>query len=103
LRENSFFCPAVVAKNYLNTSPGSTLEVLHHFSLCADFGNKTLLPINDTLAKSLDAKYLILFQAPFSRPLGHSDGRCDKAAFIFSKRTSQKSQQDMSLTPPKLQ
>jgi hypothetical protein len=45
LWEITFFCPAIVAKNSLNASPGSALDVLCHFSLCANFGNKTLLPI----------------------------------------------------------
>ena len=40
------------AKKYLNASPGSTSEVLCHFSLCANFGNKTLLPIMTPLPRN---------------------------------------------------
>ena len=39
------------AKKYLNASPGSTSEGLCHFSLCANFGNKTLLPIMTPLPR----------------------------------------------------
>jgi hypothetical protein len=77
--EISIFCPAVVAKNYLNASPGSTSEVLSHFLLCANFWQQDPVANNDTLAKNLDAEYLILCQTALFRPLGHPDGGRDKA------------------------
>jgi hypothetical protein len=46
------FCPAIVAKYSLNASPVSALDVLCHFSLCANFGNKTLLPIMTPLPRN---------------------------------------------------
>jgi hypothetical protein len=80
LCEITFFCPAVIAKNSLNASPGFALDVLCHFSLCADFGNKTLSPIM-TLAKKSDTKYLIVLQTASSQPLGHPDGGREEAVF----------------------
>jgi hypothetical protein len=52
---------------------------------------------NDTLAKILDAKYLILCQTALSQHLGHPDAGHDEAVFKLakpwrshSKQTSQK-------------
>jgi hypothetical protein len=52
LQDITFFCPAVVAKNSLNASQGSALNVLCHLSLCANFDNKTLLPIMTPLPRN---------------------------------------------------
>jgi hypothetical protein len=48
---NLNFCPAVVANTSLNASPGSALDVLCYFSLCANFGSKTLAPIMTSLPR----------------------------------------------------
>jgi hypothetical protein len=80
------FCPAVVAKNYLNASPGSTLEVLWKeapfLSLC-QFWQLDPVANNDNLTKNLDAKYLILCQTASFQSLGHPGGGRDKADFIL--------------------
>jgi hypothetical protein len=66
LWEITIFCPAIVAKNSLNASPGSALDVLCHFSLCANFVQQDPVANNDTLDKKLDTKYLILCQTTSS-------------------------------------
>jgi hypothetical protein len=48
---NLNFCPAVIAKNSLNASPGSALDVLCHFQ----FWQQDPVANNDTLAKNSDA------------------------------------------------
>jgi hypothetical protein len=84
LQEISIFCPVVVATNYLNTSPGSTLGVLCHFSLCANLANKTLSPIMTPLPRIWTPNTLILCQTAFSQPLGHPDGGHNKAVIILA-------------------
>ncbi len=65
-------------------SQRSTLEVLQkeaqNLFLC-QFWPQDPVANNDTLAKSLDAKYLILHETTLSQPLGHPDGGLDKAVF----------------------
>jgi hypothetical protein len=51
MQKMTFFCPAGVAKNSLNASSGLATDVLRHFSLCVNFGNKTLSPIMTPLPR----------------------------------------------------